>query len=105
VIIAQEQGGAASSFLFFAILLVGLYLLAIRPQRNRAKALAQVQSSLTVGSQVLTSAGIYAEVVDLDGDSTVLEVAPGVRVRFARGAVVRNLDPAPADDPSDGPAA
>jgi preprotein translocase subunit YajC len=79
---------------FFALLLLGLYLLVVRPQRSRAKALAQVRSRLAVGARVLTTAGIHATVVEVGGtDETVLlEVAPGVQVRFASAAVVRILD-------------
>ena len=82
---------------FFAVLALGLYLLMIRPQRARARAIAQVKSGLTVGSTVLTTAGIHATVLEVpeDRDTVVLEVAPGVPVRFASAAVVRILEPAP----------
>ena len=86
--------------LFIGLLILGLYLLIIRPQRGRAKALAQVRSTLEVGSQVITTAGIHARVVSLEADDVLLEIAPGVQVRFVRAAVVRVLqptDPAPTD--------
>jgi len=91
---------------FFAVLGLALYLLMIRPQRNRAKAMAEVRSGLAVGSRVMTTAGIHATVVEVpeDRDSVLLEVAPGVPVRFASAAVVRILEPAPGavDDAADG---
>jgi preprotein translocase subunit YajC len=89
---------------FFALLLLGFYLLAIRPQRTRAKAMAEVRAALQVGSRVMTTAGIHGTVVsispsdaDADGadaapaDTVLLEVAKGVHVRFATPAVVRLL--------------
>jgi len=81
---------------FFAVLAVGLYLLLIRPQRARARAVAEVRAGLTAGSRVMTTAGIHATVIEVGGpDGTVLlEVAPGVPVRFATAAVVRILEPA-----------
>jgi preprotein translocase subunit YajC len=91
-----NDGQALQQLIFFALLVVGLYLLAVRPQRARAKALAQVRANLAVGARVMTTAGIYAAVVAVDGDTVVLEVAPGVHVRFATAAVVRILD-APAE--------
>jgi preprotein translocase subunit YajC len=93
--------------LFFALLLFGLYLLAIRPQRARAKALAQVRSGLQVGSRVMTTAGIHGTVVALgngagaEADTVLLEVAPGVQIRFASAAVVRILGPDPEPDARD----
>ncbi|MEX2289916.1 MAG: preprotein translocase subunit YajC [Mycobacteriales bacterium] len=81
---------------FFAVLALGLYLLLIRPQRARARAAAEIRAGLSVGSRVMTTAGIHATVLEVDGpESTVLlEVAPGVPVRFASAAVVRILEPA-----------
>ena len=94
----MESGGQAlQQVLFFGLLIFGLYLLAIRPQRARAKALAQVRADLKVGSQVITTAGIYAEVTAIDGDVVTLEIAPGVDVRFATAAVVRLLEPRDQD--------
>ena len=82
---------------FYALLGLGFYLLLIRPQRARARAAAEVRSGLAVGSRVLTTAGIHATVAEVDEqDGTVLlEVAPGVPVRFAAAAVVRIIEPAP----------
>jgi preprotein translocase subunit YajC len=86
---------------FFAVLALGLYLLLIRPQRARAKASADVRSGLEVGACVMTTAGIYATVLDLDSDDAtlLLEVSPGVPVRFATAAVVRIVEPAPEATP------
>lgn len=94
---------ALQQLLFFALLIAGLYFLAIRPQRARAKALAQVRAQLTVGTRVMTAGGMHGTVAQLDDDDTVvLELAPGVPVRFASAAVVRILEPAPG---TEGPAA
>jgi preprotein translocase subunit YajC len=45
---------------------------------------------------VITTAGIHARVAAIDGDDVVLEIAPGVQVRFARAAVVRVLPEPPS---------
>jgi len=84
---------ALQQLLFFALLIGGFYLLAIRPQRARAKALVQVRAGLAEGSRVITTAGIHATVVAVEGDEVVLEIAPGVPVRFTSAAVVRVLTP------------
>ena len=94
------SGQALQQLLFFALLVFGLYVLAIRPQRARARALAEVRASLAPGSRVITTAGIHAVVRSVEAGEVVLEIAPGVLVRFADGAVVRILDapgPAPED--------
>ena len=83
---------ALQQLLFFALLVFGLYVLAIRPQRARAKALAQVRAALEPGRRVMTTAGIHATVVAVQDGVVVLEVAPRVHVRFADAAVIRLLD-------------
>ena len=40
----------------------------------------------------MTTAGIHATVVEVEDGLVVLEVAPGVLVRFADAAVVRIVD-------------
>ncbi len=93
----DESGSAVlQQVAFFALLLIGFYLLAIRPQRTRAKALAGVRAALEPGSRVMTTAGIHATVVETGEETVLLEVAPGVNVRFATAAVVRIVEPGAA---------
>lgn len=82
---------AALNLLFLVVILGGFFLLVVRPQRRRLREVQQVQQSLAVGSRVLTSAGLHATVVEVAEADVLLEVAPGVRCRYARGAVVRLL--------------
>lgn len=89
----DSSGQAVQQALFFGLLILGLYLLAIRPQRARSRALQQVREAVQVGSQVITTAGIHATVVALEDDIALLEIAPGVQVRFVRAAVVALVDP------------
>ena len=99
------NGPALQQLLFFALLIGGFYLLAIRPQRARAKALAQVRANVSTGTQVITTAGIHATVVAVDGADVVLEIAPGVSVRFVSAAIVKVLTPeseAATDGDADG---
>ena len=96
------SGQALQQVAFFALLVLGLYVLAIRPQRARARALAEVRAGITVGSRVLTTAGIHATVTAVEGDDVLLEIAPGVVVRFVAAAVVR-LVPDEQPDAPDAP--
>ena len=95
------SGQALQQVAFFALLVLGLYVLAIRPQRARAKAMAEVRAGLTVGSRVITTAGMHATVSAVEADTVDLELAPGVVVRFVSGAVVRIVGPEaePETDP------
>jgi preprotein translocase subunit YajC len=83
------------SLLFFALILVAFYFLIIRPQRTRARQAAQLQARLVPGVEIMTTAGLFGRVVEVHDDALVLEVSPGVLVRFAKAAVGRIVD---ADD-------
>ncbi len=58
-----------------------------------------MQSTLEVGDEVLLTSGVFGTVRDLDEDVAQVEIAAGVTVKVARGAVgqvVRAVD-APDD--------
>ena len=95
MLLVQESGsGPLPSLLFFAVLVLGFFLLVLRPQRVRARQMAEVHASLRPGARVMTTAQLIATVVAVDDEdgTVVLEIAPGVHATFARGAVVRDLD-------------
>ncbi len=62
-----------------------------------------MQSTLEVGDEVMLTSGVYATVRGLDEDVAQVEIADGVTIKVARGAVgqvVQEVDtPAPADEP------
>ncbi len=90
----DDGGQVLQQVLFFGLLILGLYLLAIRPQRARARALSRVRHAVQVGSQVITTAGIHGTVAALQDDQALLEIAPGVQVRFDRAAIIALVEPA-----------
>ena len=93
----MTEGQLLQQVLFFSLLVFGLYMLVIRPQRARAKNLAAVRAAIAPGVRVMTTAGIHATVTSVEDGVVVLEIAPGVHVRFVEAAVVRLLD-APAGE-------
>ena len=90
-ILAATSTSKSNPYLFPIIIvaLFGLlYFVMIRPQRNRQRQAAQTQNQVMPGQRVRTTAGMYATVVSIDGDDVVLEVAPGVNVRYMRRAIM-----------------
>jgi preprotein translocase subunit YajC len=85
-----------------ALLALVLFVLPAR-QRKRLQARTQaMQESLTIGTPVMTTSGLYGTIAAL-GDTTVdLEIAPGVVVTLARQAILEVRTPATADDDVDG---
>lgn len=83
--------------LWIVAIAVIFWLLIIRPAQRRQKDIAQVQSALAPGETVVLTSGIYGTVSQIDDATIVVEVAPGVNIKVARGAiasVVRRDEPA-----------
>ena len=64
-----------------------LLILMFNSQRKRQRSIEQLQASLHPGQQVVTTSGMFARVVALEDAAAVLEIAPGVQVRWDRRAI------------------
>jgi preprotein translocase subunit YajC len=96
---ASKSSGSALTFpLLIVLVFVGFYFLMIRPQRRRQQQVQQQQKTVAPGAQVRTTAGMYATVTEVDGDDVVLEVAPGVEVRYLKRAIMEVITPGEADE-------
>ena len=93
---AQSGGGVAPNdprvmffnFLPLILVFVIFYFLILRPQTKRQKETQKMIENLKKGDRVLSSGGIYGEVVDVKGDTVILRVAENVKLEFAKSAVV-----------------
>jgi preprotein translocase subunit YajC len=78
---------SVSALLPFALLVLAFWLLIIRPSRARARQQQQLQSELAPGLEVMTTSGLLATVSAVEDDVVVLEVSPGVMMRWKKAAV------------------
>lgn len=94
---SNSSSGSALTFpILIVLVFVGFYFLMIRPQRRRQQQVQQQQRTVAPGARVRTTAGMYATVVEVDGDDVVLEVAPGIEVRYLRRAIMEVIEPGEA---------
>jgi preprotein translocase subunit YajC len=84
------------SILPLILLVVVFYFLLIRPQRKRQQEAVKMQNSLTPGTRVMTTTGLFATVVAVDNEDVILEVAPGIETRWVKAAIGRVVSPADA---------
>ena len=73
-----------------------VWLLLIRPQRQRQLKQQQMLSALGVGDEIVTAGGIYGTIVALEDDVVEVRVAPEVTVRLARRAIASIVTEEPA---------
>lgn len=107
-LLAQESSGGGSSLVaFLPLLLMGgiFYFLLIRPQQRRARAQRELLSSVEVGDEVVTTAGVFGTVtaIDDEDDIVTVEIAPGTRVRMVRAGIGKIVVAEDAPDGQDGP--
>lgn len=85
------------------LIIVVFWFLLIRPQQRRAKELQAMQSALKPGDEVMLTSGIYARITEITDDHVLVEVAAGVTVKVARGAIARVItEPEPESDVTPG---
>ena len=77
-----------ASLILLLAMFVLLWVLLIRPQRQKQQKQQQLLSSVEPGDEVLTVGGLYGIVRDIDEeDDLIVEIAEGIQVRIARRAV------------------
>ena len=86
-------------FLIIMVLMLGvMYVLMIRPQRQRQAQQQSMIDGATVGDDVLTTGGIYGTISEVEGDDIVVEIASGVAVHMTRRGIAAVLPPEDDED-------
>lgn len=73
--------------LIFIPMLLIMYFLMIRPQQKKMREHQALISSVKSGDEIVTSAGIYGIVSEVDGDIIWLEVAQDLELKIRRSSV------------------
>jgi preprotein translocase subunit YajC len=88
--LAFQAGGSlrdlGSMILPVAILAI-FYLLVWVPAKKKQKDFQTLVESLKRGDRVVTTGGLYGEVVSVDGPTVILKIADTVKVKVAKAAI------------------
>jgi preprotein translocase subunit YajC len=75
----------------YLIVLVALFalmwLLLIRPQRQRQNSQIRMQDQIRAGDEIITAGGLHGTIKAIEDDIVFVEIAPGTTVRVDRRAV------------------
>jgi preprotein translocase subunit YajC len=89
-------------FLIIMVLMLAvMYVLMIRPQRQRQAQQQAMIDGASVGDDVLTTGGIYGTVTQAEGDDIVVEIADGITVHMTRRGIAAVLPPDADDEPDE----
>jgi preprotein translocase subunit YajC len=92
---SSSSSGSNPLVAFLPLILMGgiFYLLLIRPQQRRVRAQQALVNAVEVGDEVMTTAGIFGTITEIDDDegTVTVEIAPGTRVRMVKSGISRRL--------------
>jgi len=76
-----------------ALMLGVMYVLMVRPQRQKQSRQQAMINDASVGDDVLTTGGIYGTITEAEGDDVVVEIASGISVHMTRRGIAAVLPP------------
>lgn len=83
----QSSGSGLYIYLLMALIFVGFYFFAIRPQQKRRRETESMQRAAGPGDEIVTVGGLYGTIIEIDDETALLEIAPDVHARYARAAI------------------
>ena len=91
---AAEAGGAMGlimTFGIYALLIGAMWFFLMRPQKKEQKRVAAMLAALEIGDAVLTSAGFYGVVIDINDDTVIVEFGnnKNCRIPMQKSAISR----------------
>jgi preprotein translocase subunit YajC len=106
LVASADGGGGGAALLQLGILLLipfAMYFFLIRPQRRRMREQQELQRSIQVGDEVITTSGIFGTITGEDGENRFwLEIDDDVQIRIARAAIQGRASADDANDADDG---
>jgi preprotein translocase subunit YajC len=75
------------SIIVIVFLFALFWLFLLRPQRRQAAEQRELIASLEPGDEIVSAGGLYGVIKSMDGDELRVEIAEGLVVRMAKGAV------------------
>ena len=86
------------SFLFvIAAMFLIMWLMLIRPQRQQQRRHTEMIEALKPGDEVITNGGIYGDVVGVEEDRVIVEIAEDVEVEVVKRAIATVVPPEDAE--------
>jgi preprotein translocase subunit YajC len=78
-------------FILILVMFALFWAFLIRPKQRELKRHQSIVSTLDVGDEVMTGSGFYGVITEVDPDTVLLELAPGLEVKLARRAVAAKV--------------
>jgi preprotein translocase subunit YajC len=86
-ILVQATGFDPKSLIMFGAIIAIFYFFMIRPQQKKQKEQKKFGEEIKRGDYVITIGGAHGTVAEIEGDTFILEVEKGGRIRYNKSAI------------------
>ncbi len=86
----QPQGLFGNPMVFMVLMLVAMYFILIRPQRQKQKETENLQKAIEAGDEVITIGGVHGVVTTVRDQTIIIRVNEG-KIEFDRSAIARKV--------------
>ena len=92
---ASAGGSLVSMLVIYAVIIGLMWFILIRPQKKQQKQVEEMQNSIKVGDSVLLNSGMYGKVMDIIGDTLIVEFGlnKSVRIPVLKSTIARAAEP------------
>jgi preprotein translocase subunit YajC len=87
----KTTGAGIGELVFIVVIFGVLYMFFLRPRTQAARRQRDTLMEINPGDEVLTAAGIFGTVLDVEPDRVTLETAPGTRITVVRSTIARRI--------------
>lgn len=88
ILLQVDAGNSQMINLIFIVgMVVVFYFFMIRPQQQKQKKQKEFADSIKKGDQVITVGGMHGKIAAVEGDTVLLEVDRGVKVRMEKSSL------------------
>jgi preprotein translocase subunit YajC len=87
ILLQATSSNPIYQFVFFGAIILIFYFFMIRPQQKKAKDQKKFIEEIKKGDYVVTIGGAHGYIAELEGDTFILEVEKGGRIRFNKSAI------------------
>jgi len=83
--------GLVMTFVIYALVIGAMWFFLMRPQKKEQKRVAAMLAALETGDAVLTTAGFYGVVIDINDDTVIVEFGnnKNCRIPMQKSAISR----------------
>lgn len=92
---APGGGGLIGMIAIYGVIIGLMWFILIRPQKKQQKQVEAMQNSVKVGDSVLLNSGMYGKVMDVIGDTLVVEFGlnKSIRIPVLKSTVAKVAEP------------